>query len=213
MKELVVRADWCLEGTPPDPGVGNHPALADQWWDEEKEVLEEDSQGPPKLRRIGRFPVTAMENLAIMGGVEKMHRDSEMLERLAKVEWQNRRLTLLTSLTLIMLVVTSLVMNVSAPQAQWLDKVTANIAFWKEKAPEPPQAVPAANEPKKILYVGSDTSNKYHYPDCKWAQKIHPKKLVGFTSVGEAEEEGYIPCPACKPPLADAPKTAAAGKG
>jgi hypothetical protein len=24
-------------------------------------------------------------------------------------------------------------------------------------------------------YVGSANSNKYHYPDCKWAKKISPK--------------------------------------
>ena len=56
-----------------------------------------------------------------------------------------------------------------------------------------------------IKYVGSKTSNKYHYPDCKWAKTILPEKLVGFKSVKEAREKGYIPCPVCKPPLTDDP--------
>ena len=59
---------------------------------------------------------------------------------------------------------------------------------------ETPAAVPAAK------LVGSKTSNKYHYPDCRWAKKIRPEKLVTFGSVKEAREKGYIPCPACKPP-------------
>jgi hypothetical protein len=56
-----------------------------------------------------------------------------------------------------------------------------------------------------IKYVGSKTSNKYHYPYCKWAKTILPERLVGFKSVKEAKEKGYIPCPFCKPPLMDDP--------
>jgi hypothetical protein len=50
------------------------------------------------------------------------------------------------------------------------------------------------------VYVGSKTSNKYHYPTCKWAQKIRPERLIIFKSVQEAQEHHYIPCPVCKPP-------------
>lgn len=57
-----------------------------------------------------------------------------------------------------------------------------------------PAAVPA------VKFVGSKTSNKYHYPDCKWAKKIRPDRLVTFGSVKEARDQGFIPCPACKPP-------------
>lgn len=59
---------------------------------------------------------------------------------------------------------------------------------------ETPAAVPI------VELVGSKTSNKYHYPDCRWAKKIRPERLVTFGSVEEAREKGYIPCPACKPP-------------
>lgn len=52
-------------------------------------------------------------------------------------------------------------------------------------------------------YVGSVKSNKYHYPMCKWAQKIKPENLVTFKSAKEALEAGYIPCKVCKPPIKD----------
>jgi hypothetical protein len=52
----------------------------------------------------------------------------------------------------------------------------------------------------ETLYVGSTTSNKYHYPSCKWAKTIKASRLIKFKSVKEAQERGYIPCPVCKPP-------------
>jgi competence protein ComEC len=52
-------------------------------------------------------------------------------------------------------------------------------------------------------YVGSKSSNKYHYPWCQWAKKIKPYNLVTFRSAKEAQEAGYIPCKVCKPPLKD----------
>jgi len=52
----------------------------------------------------------------------------------------------------------------------------------------------------EVVYVGSKTSNKYHYPTCKWARKIRPERLIIFKSVKEAQERHYIPCPVCKPP-------------
>jgi hypothetical protein len=52
-------------------------------------------------------------------------------------------------------------------------------------------------------YIGSVTSNKYHYPDCKWGKQILPEKVLNFHSVKEAQEKGYIQCRACRPPLKD----------
>ena len=52
-------------------------------------------------------------------------------------------------------------------------------------------------------YVGSVKSDKYHYPNCRWAQKIKPENLVTFTSAKEALEAGYVPCRVCKPPTED----------
>ena len=52
-------------------------------------------------------------------------------------------------------------------------------------------------------YVGSAKSNKYHYPTCKWAQKIKSENLVTFKSAKEALAAGYVPCKVCKPPTKD----------
>ena len=62
-----------------------------------------------------------------------------------------------------------------------------------ETAPAPAAAEPA---PK---FVGSITSNKIHCPDCKWAAKIKPERLITFSSIAAAREQGYIPCPVCRP--------------
>lgn len=48
-------------------------------------------------------------------------------------------------------------------------------------------------------YVGSINSDKYHYPDCKWAERIKPENEIWFDSIKEAEEAGYKPCKACRP--------------
>ncbi len=50
-------------------------------------------------------------------------------------------------------------------------------------------------------FVGSRTSNKYHYTTCRWAKEIHPDKLMKFDSPETAYQARYIPCPSCKPPL------------
>jgi methylphosphotriester-DNA--protein-cysteine methyltransferase len=52
-------------------------------------------------------------------------------------------------------------------------------------------------------YVGSAKSNKYHYPDCKWALKIKSENLVTFKSAKQALAAGYVPCKVCKPPTKD----------
>ena len=52
-------------------------------------------------------------------------------------------------------------------------------------------------------YVGSKKSNKYHYPTCRYAQKIKPNNLVTFKSAQEAKAAGYVPCKGCKPPVTD----------
>ena len=53
------------------------------------------------------------------------------------------------------------------------------------------------------IYVGSIQSDKYHYPDCYWAQQIKPENLIRFSSVKEALDNGYVPCKVCNPPTSD----------
>jgi hypothetical protein len=71
--------------------------------------------------------------------------------------------------------------------------------------PSPPAGPAEAVSPKRdaeaeVEVVGSKTSNKYHYPTCKWVRMISPWKLIKFKSPQEAQERNYIPCPLCKPP-------------
>jgi hypothetical protein len=51
-----------------------------------------------------------------------------------------------------------------------------------------------------VEFVGSKTSNKYHYPTCKFVRWIRPERLIKFKSPADAQAQHYIPCPVCKPP-------------
>jgi len=69
----------------------------------------------------------------------------------------------------------------------------------------PPAAQEEAVSPNReaeaeVEYVGSITSNKYHYPTCRLARTISPARVIKFKSAAEAQERRYIPCPVCKPP-------------
>ena len=50
------------------------------------------------------------------------------------------------------------------------------------------------------VFVGSIKSDKYHYPGCKWAEKIKPENEIWFSSSQDARNHGYIPCKVCSPP-------------
>lgn len=53
---------------------------------------------------------------------------------------------------------------------------------------------------EKDQFVGSTESDKYHYPDCRWAENIDSENEIWFDSAKEAQKEGYKPCGTCKPP-------------
>ncbi len=48
-------------------------------------------------------------------------------------------------------------------------------------------------------FVGSTKSDKYHYPSCRWAEKILPENQIWFSSSEEARTAGYVPCGVCHP--------------
>ena len=48
-------------------------------------------------------------------------------------------------------------------------------------------------------YVGSKNSDKFHYPECKWARKIKEENQIWFNSRQEAINKGYVPCKVCDP--------------
>ena len=60
---------------------------------------------------------------------------------------------------------------------------------------------PAYAQKQEAVYVGSARSNKYHRPSCQWAHKIKPSNLVQFSSPEEAQQQGYVPCKVCHPPV------------
>jgi hypothetical protein len=89
-------------------------------------------------------------------------------------------------------------------------KATESVAKFVD--PSPAQSAASEPDPKPaevtapVKYVGYMASNKYHYPTCKWAAQIKNYKHLTFSSVKEAQEKGYIPCPTCKPPHSDQEK-------
>ncbi|WP_434133957.1 nuclease [Sporomusa sphaeroides] len=48
-------------------------------------------------------------------------------------------------------------------------------------------------------YIGASTTGKFHYTDCRWANKIRADHRVYFSSREEAVNAGYVACKVCKP--------------
>ena len=66
----------------------------------------------------------------------------------------------------------------------------------------PPQSTPETSSKVQLgQYVGSIESDKYHYPGCRWAEKILPENAIWFNSVEEAKAAGYSACGVCHPPV------------
>jgi ssDNA-binding Zn-finger/Zn-ribbon topoisomerase 1 len=178
----------------------------------------------PKNPLPPRGAITASEVETIFQRVEKINRDKEILKRVERLERQNRKITILGSLSMTFMFLVLAVFTVLMFQANLLSKGVGLLSSQGgESLTQPPAQENAAKvtepklaEPMKpvsdatpteviplVTYVGSITSNKYHYPHCKWAAKINPQRLRTFSSVKEAQEQGYIPCPTCGPPRQD----------
>jgi flagellar biosynthesis protein FlhF len=48
-------------------------------------------------------------------------------------------------------------------------------------------------------FVANKNSDVFHYPECKWTQKIKSKNMITFSSVKAAEEQHFLPCRDCRP--------------
>jgi len=48
-------------------------------------------------------------------------------------------------------------------------------------------------------FVGSKISNKYHDPECVWAEEMKRENRVWFETADDAQAAGYEPCPNCLP--------------
>lgn len=83
------------------------------------------------------------------------------------------------------------------------DTTSRKTSSYKAKPQQANKQVTAKPSAAEYKYYASSKSKKYHYPSCKWAQKISPENLVSFKSANEAKAQGYVPCKVCKPPLAD----------
>lgn len=92
------------------------------------------------------------------------------------------------------------------PNVKYVDYFTAfqteardaNKGLWGIEVSAPVEQSSASAEAEK--FVASASSNKYHYPDCRWAKKIKPSNLIEFDSPDEARKSGYVPCKVCSPP-------------
>jgi hypothetical protein len=176
-----------------------------------EEMLESREILPGPTDSQSERAISPGEVEAIVQRVGKVYHDAEVLERLAKVERQNRKITLWGSIFLTILSLAVFGFAFSMVQLHLHGKVNLlpkaqEIASSKSAEPKKTDqqvSAPAAEAEAPGKYVGSITSNKYHYPDCKWAKTIPSRKLLTFKSVKEAREKGYIPCPVCKPPASD----------
>jgi ssDNA-binding Zn-finger/Zn-ribbon topoisomerase 1 len=212
--------------------------------EEDADIL--DAAFPPNPFRSSPA-ISPLEADTILQKVQKINRDTELMERVLRLEKQNRKINILSAMCMtavvLIFVVFSILMvqanffygGVILPTSQKVDPAKPSSGKEAAKVKDPPPAEPIAKvnvppaaesvaplnaaKPKEaagpstdpktakasapVVYVGSITSNKYHYPDCKWAAKIKPYKLRIFHSVKEARQKGYIPCPTCRPPRAD----------
>lgn len=75
-------------------------------------------------------------------------------------------------------------------------------AWWGNATtePEPDEVNETATTTTEGQFVGSTKSDKYHYPSCRWAEKILPENEIWFASSEEARAAGYVPCGVCNPP-------------
>jgi hypothetical protein len=243
----VVIEEADLADVPPVPDAGGAPEIGpDPWADDDAPEVDDAAPFPPKTLR-SKAAISPVEADTILQKVQKINSDAELMERVVRLEKQNRKITILGSMFMTLVVLILAAFTVLMVQANVIHQGVIRHALQKVESPKPsaskktapvndpqpagplakvndsPAAGPVAKEsdakpvesaapitdPKSgqetapVKYVGSITSNKYHYPDCKWAATIKPYKLRTFSSVKEAREAGYIPCPTCRPPASD----------
>lgn len=80
--------------------------------------------------------------------------------------------------------------NDSAPVSQPVAPVVQQPAQTQPTAP----AVTTTGK-----YVGSKTSDKYHLPGCRYAEKITSENKIWFKDAADAISQGYEACGVCKP--------------
>jgi len=74
----------------------------------------------------------------------------------------------------------------------------ANTGLWRVPAPPPARTVGESEQPAG-RYVGSARSDVFHYPDCRWAQRISPANSINWNTRDAAVAAGKRPCKTCDP--------------
>jgi hypothetical protein len=191
-----------------------------------------------------RATISSAEADSILQKVQKINRDAEAMERVEKLERQNRKIVILGSLFITLMILMLGTSTFLVIQTDLFNKGTFLTASPKVDPPKPPaeelvakghepqtpapvagvrgplvagplapagdpkpMTAPTASKPAQatapVKYVGFLSSNKYHYPGCKWAADIKHYRHRTFSSAEEARAQGYIPCPTCNPPSHD----------
>lgn len=74
-----------------------------------------------------------------------------------------------------------------------------NKGFWSEDIFKEEVENEASERKTTGKYVGSIDSDKFHYPTCRWAEKILKENEIWFDTIDEAKLQGYDACGVCKP--------------
>ncbi len=86
----------------------------------------------------------------------------------------------------------------SIPSQSWIPVETVSTTTSEDAGQDTIPAVSATASDGP--FVGSSKSDKYHYPNCRAANKINAANLITFSSSSDARAQGYSPCGICHPP-------------
>jgi phage FluMu protein Com len=56
-----------------------------------------------------------------------------------------------------------------------------------------------SNRTEMVNFIAYYASDKFHFPDCRWAWKIKKENRINFENREQALKAGYKPCRVCKP--------------
>jgi len=69
--------------------------------------------------------------------------------------------------------------------------------FLINKPEESTKTTSVSSQSTSITYVGSKNSDKYHKPNCRWAENIKNSNKITFSSESAARAKGYTACKTC----------------
>jgi hypothetical protein len=143
-------------------------------------------------------PLKPMETETAFQRDERLHRLTQVIDRLTKVEKQNHKVmvvifALTISAFIFLLIEANLFPKTGLFHLTQAIAVGTATETGAKAGSESGLPIAAGN------YVGVKTSQEYHRPDCEAAKTAAPKELLPFKSVAAAKRQGYKPCPVCQP--------------